>query len=376
MNFSRKWVGRFKESELSLVLVVLIADGIFLLAIREKDPLFIPIWWAALVSFLIYVMFTSVHILDTDEMLRSRFLGTLLRTYVTGTYAEIKDRKGKTMGEYPQAEPGLFGLDIVLLLYPFWRGEKWPTLTARLRIHSQDAFAKDNVPVSLDTTLLLSLTPDVSRLTVRVTGQDDTIDLTEECEIKDNLWTQEKPTEHVHEANRLSEILLNRFQNTVLEAMRLVASEFTFQELRGDLKRFEKRVLEYLSRPESILSQAGILDETDLNLLGTAAAAVDFNVERLSVDPDLRTAMSKPATARLELEAAKLAGKGEGERLKEMSRESGITAEDLYRGEVLKKVGALDVVVVDDNAASVVQGLFRQVTKPKKSGGPPPAASP
>jgi hypothetical protein len=381
MNFRQKWLKGEWAGEISFAVITLIA--LFLVGMiavaAALDLLILALFFGlALVMFIAYVSITSVYILDMDVMLIGKLLGTYLCTYLNGTFAkESKDRDGKKMGDYPRARPGLFGFDIVFLLFPIWRGVLVPTSSLVLRVHASRSFTKDKIPLRIDTTVVISLAPDLALLFVRIPLLRDELNLAEPCEVKDNMWNEKEPKEHVRPGTRLTEILLRQSENTILEAVRVTASAYSFEELRGQLRKFEDEVMLYLSRPESILSQAGLLNpDNKPHYLGLGSAAIDCNVEELLPDDELLAAMSKPEIARLEAEAkvttGKADGKAEGQRIAEIVIATGLDKEMVFAGDVLNNMkGNTTLFAAGETATDVAATLLGKKVLPQ-----PPLSTP
>ncbi len=157
-----------KNTTVSFVIICVI--GAFLvfgasIDFNRDEDLLGAVWIASLVVFLLYVWFTSVFVMRPDHMIPSFFLGTFQGTYVSGTFVNKRNKYDQTMLQCG-GQRGLFGTDIVLLLWPLYRGVIFPTGAITVYVHAK-VFTKNtadspSVPVHIDFALVFGLTPNLS----------------------------------------------------------------------------------------------------------------------------------------------------------------------------------------------------------------------
>jgi len=362
-------------------------------------------WLAILVIWVAYVGLTSFYKIPPDKMLTSFLLGTSQETYVNGRFVQVEKRMsdGRMMTmEEMGGRRGLFNLDVVILLYPIWYGVYFPTTLVKLIIHATTVYLKEHkeadvikspgVPVRVKVIILFRLTPDLGGFvqTINVLSRG-LYDLAHEVEIRDNLWSPNDANNdrYVYMSPRLAQVVQDAVVETVLHSVRSIASQkYTWKEvgreggdenkevgreggdenvvfdIKGSIPRFRNEVLQDLAEPQSVFCQAGILEprrggKNDKVALGPAVLSFDLRVEDVAPEnPQFLEALSKPMIADLEAEADKLRGGGEGQRLKEKAEISGVSAEELYRGEVVQKVDNVSVYGAGESITDLVKGFL------------------
>ncbi|MBI3256082.1 MAG: hypothetical protein HYZ63_03875 [Candidatus Andersenbacteria bacterium] len=358
----------------------------------EKDPFLSTFCFVALGVFIVYVKVTSMYILKPSQMLASFCFGDYLHTFITKSFGEARTVGGRLMSLFSCVRRGFLKLSVVFLLYPIFRGRIVPTTILKLRVHLTDTFSVNDVPMYIDTTLLISFTPEVQLLFLKLldsSAADE--DLTRECDIQDNLYRTvkasaagpgeepERPApepvdeayleKHIYKGTRLEEILLRKAESAILETARMVAATMAETEIRGNLRGFERKVLRSLSRRESIFSELHLLDRENLDranprqpdrFYGDSAASIDFNAELATPPKSVVDAMARRRVAELDAQSAKLAGRGEKDRLIEVGKAINKPGgSEAFRGSVIQKLDSVEYVGVD-GADALVGQLFRK----------------
>lgn len=392
-----------RSTDLSVLIVLAVAAillSIAVIAFAEGSVVSGILWLVALAAWVAYVGLTSFHWIPPDKMLLSFQLGTAKEVYVNGNFP--KDLGGKL---------GLFKQDIVILLYPIWYKVYFPTTVVKLVIHTTRVYLKEHrdgdkikspgVPVRVDVTILFRLKPEglgnfIQAINVLSRG---THDLAHDVEIRDNLWEPDGDdnSKYVYRSSRMAQIVLDSVSETVLHAVRSVASQFyTWKEvaakeeakeeagkgekdeeratrdIKGSIPHFRGRVLQDLATKESVFCQAGMLEpftkqEGDKVKLGPAVLSFDLRVEDISPENEaFLQALHAPMIADLEADAARQRGEGEGERLKRKSQATGIPADELYRGEVVQGVDEVRLYGAGDNVTDLVKKFLGGSGDPKK----------
>jgi hypothetical protein len=331
-------------------------------------PLEMSLWLVALGAFIGYLALTSIYIVRADKMVASFFLGDWEGTYISGTFATQRDRLGRTM-EQLGGRRGLFGWNLAVLLYPFWRGVILPTGGLTLRVHVTRVYTRDDpphspsLPIHADSTINLGLTPHIGPLVLNFHLLSEGIDLTRKCEVHYTLERDEKDQTvktGKYDGRVIEQILLRQAETLILEAIRVQGRGYPWRgddDIRGNILTLERDVKCLLGRRESLFQQALLLNEFGLESLG--ARFFDLNIENIDVeDPRVRESLGQPTIAVMEAEAAKTRGEGEGRRLKRMSEESEIPADQIYQGEVAKEIDNITVFGGSETVTELLRSLF------------------
>ncbi|TSC71945.1 MAG: hypothetical protein G01um101438_831 [Parcubacteria group bacterium Gr01-1014_38] len=375
-----------------LLVAVLTAIALGLGYLYQTNRTAFWVWVATLAIFTAYIPITSLYFIEADEMIAFYLFGTYWNTYVNGTYYELHRTYCESTGK---GKTGVFGLDVVILLWPFWLPLRLPTSTVHILVRIGRVFTK-NVPgaprvrLRADTTILFRLAPDVRRFvqTFRLgrAGQN----LAEEVEMPD-------ATGKTHRESRVALGIQEEVQETVLEAVRTAASRFTWgggeDEIVHDKTALEDDVLRVLSEGESIFVQSGMLQriekgwhtlgrralEGDPNLRpqpGPTLLNIDFNIEEIAPEPipekasPLEEAIDKPMIALLEANADEHRGDGEGRRLRKIADRTDTDGSEVFAGHMLREAKTnVRLVVVGEALMNVVRGIFRTRGGPRRRRG-------
>jgi hypothetical protein len=318
-----------------------------------------------------YLAFTSVYVIPPDKMLVSILFGTYRCTYVSGTYA-------RNVPTLPAGIiRGLFGLDLVILLWPIWRGIYFPTTTVVLRYHAARIYTKDGIPVNMDATIVFQLGPPLADFieTFNVFGHGD--DLAREEDIEYLVDRKPDTGEVMSKSYRnpcLAQVILNSTDNLVLETLRRVASSRKWEEIRKDIPLFERDVKYELAAPESAFIASGMLerrlDDTLNAYPGPSVRADRIDVVFEDVTPinqDFFDSLSAPATG-------KNRGIGEGNRIKETAKLAKISGKELVRNETARQADELNIIAAGDTLTAVVGGLIAGRGTPKTGTSGRPAS--
>lgn len=287
---------------------------------------------AAVLAWAAFIVYQSLYSVGADEMIASYLLGTYRRTYVTGSYIDHLSDVARQRVIDGDTKHGLLGFDIVFLLWPLWAGIRIPTTTVKLPVHVGRVFTKnqgENYPrirLHFDTTIFFRFSPKIAKVVQTFQLLRYGTDLAQICDLKDNEG-------HVFQEPRIAGVILPKVQETVLEAMRIAASHFTWEgakdivENKSDL---ERDIICLLSFPETTFVQGGFLVNLDrqeiFNWLanretvqrpepspGEAVVSFDLNVEEIRPEPtladasELEKAIDRPMIGLLE-------GRGESHR--------------------------------------------------------------
>ncbi len=336
-------------------------------------------WVIATVAWLAYVAMTSCYKVPADKMLASWFFGTSGATFVNGDYAKQKKMvDGKSVGMTgPEMKGGrgLFGTDFVILLRPFWSGTWFPTTAVKMVIPVVKVFLKKAVDqggktishsilVRVNVVILFTLSPNLNSLfgAINVLSRREN-DLARDTEIRTLLWNPNDNDNDNHENAYhnplLAQLCLDALGETVLQAVRAVAGERYIWEdmhgagdddatpdLKGAISDFQCEIEEKLARSDSMFNRAGILQEADDQAGRLGESLLFFSLRVESVVPeslDLLEALSAPTIAHMEAVAEKTRGEGEGDRLKEIAKRSGVSTNEALRADVLGKANNLTV---------------------------------
>ncbi len=402
----------------SIVILSLIEAGLIVLAMMSGRAEGLPakvlmvVLFVNAALFLVYVLYQWVKKIRTDEMITVLFFSSPLGSFVTRSFAKETDINLVSMLARGGSR-GLFCVDFVVLCPWFFTAARVPTSILITPIRETTVFTRQvkkksgneeeetkSVPIDVDTTFFLGLSPNVTKLFTNIEGfareevrdERKEIDLTKTCEIKDSLYREDLPHKERHSFNgpRAAQLLLLAVENAIRAAViQVVSTKYTLGETGKDEHgkqffnlldhemEFEADLFEALARDTgNVFHRAGIFGDRE-NSLGECARSVDWKTEHFELPPDYRQAMIQPAIAENERLADATRGKGEGarerERLKgvgqgerERIRSVASTLEDdkhreAWRGQVLKDVPNLTIANIGDDPLSA---LF----SPKKKG--------
>lgn len=338
-----------KDCEMSLLIIIVVFGLIFGFAADHRYEPYIFWPTMCIMAGLLYIVLrSSVFIIRTDRMVASYLLGgTYQATYISGSTATQTDRYGTQMTNIPGSRRGLFGLDFVVLLFPIWRGIILPTGEVIVRVHATRAYTKDvgsrapSVPAKIDSTIIFRLKPNVvsfirafqvleaplaSGSWWKLWQWQFRLDLTERCQVKypiDYDPATKQVVTREYRGMRIAQVILDTAESTILEAIRVTASGFTWGkndagelDILGNRPEFEQCVKERLGVWESAFSQAGMVTEDGTE--GISVQSLDINFEDIDVmADDVRQALGQPKIAALRAEAAEsearaTARRGEG----------------------------------------------------------------
>lgn len=296
---------------------------------------------------------TSVYLVGPDDMIASYFLGTYRGTYVNRTSAkkpEVTAKGGKSGHVW----------DFVFLLYPLWRGIRFPRTTIKLPIRVGRVYTKNTptlarVRLVADTTITLQLAPNVADLveTVNIWGHGD--DLTEEGEFALN---DRRGDVYRFHGPRIAYALLSAGGlEKLLEAVRAGGVSRTWTgpgDIVADKQGVEADAEAVLTEADSVYRRCGLIVPTSATdptpIEGPAALAFDLIVEDVYAEGEAMTeAIDAPLIAHLQ---------GQAEALREQRRREGQAAG-------LKKIAdSLDLKGKDRALPLIVEGFRDTQSKP------------
>ncbi|PIT98073.1 MAG: hypothetical protein COT71_02595 [Candidatus Andersenbacteria bacterium CG10_big_fil_rev_8_21_14_0_10_54_11] len=346
-----------------------------------------------LVVWVAYVALTSTWILRSDTMLLSFFISDIRVLYVTGAAWYERDENGVYVYRLAPAEGhplyssrGLFGTNVVLLLYPFLKGVYFPMTVVTLHLHGPTVFTREyltspddeadivqdlrgespSLPVNVTVTIQFRLSPDLVSFVQAINVLSETHDLAEEVKIRDNLWSPEQDDLDVHTYTSpcLAGIIQSAVKAMALQAIRSVAGEmYTWdpilyrdgrefiRDIKSSLPQFADLIRAELARDRNgVFVQAGMLAQLTPEMqaqldalyetrdrqhpaeaildVAPGRSLISFDVRIDDVQPvqpepgSVLEALTRPMIAKLTAEADKRQGIGKGDRLREIAARS------------------------------------------------------
>jgi len=419
-----------KQFTICLVMLGLAGLVLGLAELYRVDRAAFWIGIAALVLLAVYLGVTSIYVIGPNDMIASYFQGTQRITYVNGKYGrklEADQRARRLRDEQVTGTRYGHAADLVFLPWCgslLWQGLRFPTTAIKLPVRAGRVLTKrgDNrsprVRLRVDTTMILRLSPNVSSIVegFEILQREKGWDLTRKEPMQDK-------DEKIIQAPCIAKVLLDTAQETILEAVRVASSRYSWEgehwDVVGNKPALERDVLRVLSEPESLFVQAGILEvipkgweelPTGAPLpepkAGPAALSVDFNIEEITPDPipegasELEKAIDLPLIAVLEAKATVLKAEAEKER-ERLIREgraagmaaiaNGLGAEEdrmeVMRMETIERSQAQNIFGSIGGGAfgQIVQRFFRgrrgrgaqgAPRQPPQPGGPPAGGPP
>lgn len=357
---------------------IAVMTAIMMLSYPEQEALYLT--RALILMGVLFIGLRSIYLIKADEMIASFLLGgSHWATYITSDFAEQEDWNGVKMIAYPKTQRGLLGLDVVIVLWPIWIGYRVPTTAIVNKVHAQRVYTKANkeaspeVPVRITTTMVYFLTPDLGKF-VRAFGiLGHGTNLTRSCKVRDNLWDPEKPEHHQQEGTFLAQIVQEAGEDTILEAVRMKGNAFPWEgtnNIKGSLEAYEKTVLEWLGRPESIFAQGGLLANDKSGNPGSSARSVDFNIVHVDVeDEEVQKALGEPLIAAKRADARERQGDGDRRRIEKL-KEAGLTAREVLQADTLKEVETFNVMSAGEEVVDVASRLLGMRKKPSGKSSP------
>lgn len=353
-----------------------------------------------IIGFVLIVAFTSIHVVDADELIPAFFLGTYLETYISGTLAEETDVYGNTMIER-RGYLGLFGQDIVLLLWPFWSARLLPATTIRLRAHVAQAYTQDvrggamaspRIPIHIDLTMQVAFAPDLAKLFRTFGGLfRQGYNLGKEKIVEYSLTTPEESLrlttgEKVVSRTKdypgtvLEHYLMQTLQSVLQEALRTAATHFPWRgpgDILANRDEFEREVLLCLAEAkESAFVRGGFLTWIDMDQYqdpdnperarqrarravhyGPVVRSLDSNATTIEPESlDAKAAQSKPLIENYNADAVRVAAKAEADRLNQIAHDTTIDVNVLRQLEALEKTNP---TLVSDGVVGLLGLLVR-----------------
>lgn len=319
----------------------------------------IVLFWAVVFFVILWIIFTSLYVIPADKMLMSLFIGTYRGVYVPGTYVQSHGglRKDARRGNVP------FFRDIVILLWPFWRGVYFPRTNVVLRYHAGQVYTKDGIPVVMDSTIVFELDAHLREFIeeFNVLGRGDDLALEEKIDYPYQKNLETGTTEmRQYTSPCLARVVLDDTTDLVHEVLRKVAAGYSWEKLRSKIKDFEQKVRLELAAPESRFAKAGMLRLTqnaagrNVDAFGPAVRdqGIDINFEDvMPADEEFRKSLSAPETGKNQ-------GQGEGNRIQEITTRTGLSSTEVIRNETVRQVNELNVIAAGDTFSAVVGGLL------------------
>lgn len=398
-----------------IAIITVLGSAAIVAASRGNTPDAIG-WSVAIAAFVVFVLVTSFFEIPTNKMIVSFFVQTYQEAYCSGTFIGDTDITGRTMAERGGCR-GLFGSDYLVLLWPIWRGIKFPATTRRLRANASQVYTFENkaqssprIPLQADLTVQLAFSPDLEPVFRTFdlpiwTGSD----LSKEQTVYYHMTTPAESlrlgtgTENVtsrkgsYEGTILEYRLMQTLESVLHEAMRTAATRFQWRgdsDIIANRGEFEHEVLLCLSEaPESAFVRGGLLNYINAGLypsrvnarapinhpgrLGRSLRSLDLNVTVIEPENiDAKAAQSKPMietyNAEAEAKRIKILAKAEGRRLRTISRLTGMSVGDLMRLETMAKIDAITIYGPGVEAVLNLLGRFGgQVGGPQGQLPPP-----
>lgn len=358
------WLGLFGILATAMVLVYAVCQSFYTLANTDQ----IMAYWFAAVWWRTYVTHDHYH----DPALQAWF----------GRYPHLRDRVRK-------AAAGTF----VFLPWPFVIGVRTPIEVAQVDYRASNTKTGDRsgsarVPIQIDGTLnfRLSPAPVLMLMGLRLVSWFFR-DLTETITMTDNHGG-------TYEDTRLTLELDKRTHSQVLGAIRRAATKFSWRgrtakgkpKLDNDIIEntgdFELRTYLELGARHSVLVNLGVLsliepqkDEKatlvllnqlhkDGSFMGQSVIQLDMTYEYVDHQPlradasEAEKADAAQFVAQQEALAGAARGEGEGRRLARLAKESGLTVQEVYQGEVAK---GIDNITIISPAAGILKGIARSL---------------
>lgn len=318
---------------------------------------------AFLVLLTIYLLTTSVYMIDADKMLISIFFGSYKGVYVSGTYLENTPPRKRGCDYLPA-----HFFDFVALLWPLWQPVFIPSTPVKLRYHAGRIYTEDGIPVRLDVTIIFQLDACLSDFieTFNVIGKG--YDLAREEDITymvdRDMETGEITTRKYKQAC-LAQIILDDTTNLVHETLRRAAADLEWNNIRKEIHGFENEVKWYLAAPESLFARSGMLKRIPGVHHGVKtgkAVRVDgFDIQFEDIVPMDNTffqSLSAPETGRRR-------GEEEGNRIKAIQEATHLSSEEVIRNETLRGVQEVNVIAAGDTLTAMVGGLITNRNSPR-----------
>jgi len=338
-------------------------------------------WIFVGVMFMVYVLATSVFVINAGEMLAAFFLGTWWKTFINGTYAdEARDMDGRKMtGRYHGGVRGLWGSDFVVLLYPFFTAVRLPTTQLEIpfletEVTTRGSSRDDVSPITLkiDTTFQIALSPNVGSLFNTIPGFNIGDDLTKECDVVDSHYVDdpEHPTvasrHRFHLSGAAAHLLRALEQPTRAALLQIINKKFALYDsgndfdgdqggdylsLLGHQELLQQYLFDMLRREvEGIYRTSGILRAIRPGKrAGRSSSVVNFLMEEPAIPELIAKAKAAVTVAIAEGNAEVIEktkrGQAERARVEELVdvNDGGITNLDAYRGHVEQTAENLNV---------------------------------
>lgn len=354
-----------------------------------------------LVSFIGWIALTGFFTIDPDEMIQVFLLGSWRCAYINEAFGQVTESPiAARLGARPPrtmfhcgGRPGLWKLDIVILLYPFYKGVRASTEAMTMHVSVAQTFTKEtptspSIPVTVDGTLVIRLAPMIAKLAATFPSVKRPGVLYRHCEVKEvkerikkddqvqeqikrQIYTGEhgasehEPGQLIYDGPIIGLLILRKAENTIIEAVRSMTAYFPWHGkehgvdigIKSNQPRLERLILHRLSAWESMFVQGGIIEQRGdlgqdnrLAVPGESALVVDFNVENIDVDPTLRPKLSAP-----------MEGKLEGERLKKIA--ASVRSDEgkiVYAGEVAKNIKEVKIFSAQQPLLQAVLGWLNR----------------
>lgn len=220
-------------------------------------------------AILAIVLYNSVYILRSDEMIAFFLFASWYKTVVSESYDSVNE----VVSENEKVELGWLGFDIAFALWPFFKGFRLPTATFEIPISASSMFTKVGQPgfeslprirLRGDGTLQIGLHPNVGRLStvLQIFHQGET-DLAKVVTLKD---VPLGPDGFAPKGPRVADFINGAIKKPMLQAMRTAAAQFTWgsegevdTDIVNSRDEFEWAIQRVLTQPGSVFIRAGLI---------------------------------------------------------------------------------------------------------------------
>ena len=359
-----------------------------------------PITFWLLLVVLAIMLYNSIYVLRSDEMLAFFLFGTWRKTIVTGSY----DAANNVVSRNENVNRGCFGQDVAFGLWPFFKAFRLPTATFEIPISASSMYTKVGKPgfeslprirLRGDGTLQIGLHPNVGRLgtVLQIFHQGET-DLAKVVTLKD---APPGPDGFLPKGPKVADLVNGAVKKPMLQAMRTAASQFTWgtageggddTDIVNRRDEFEWAIQRSLIQPGSIFLRAGFLQEATEQERGNSryhpkkgSSIIDFDVviELVRPEPtpedaselekaiDLAFIGLQEGAREQAVERMKRVGQAEG--LKAMAEELGID-DDKIQLVLLEAIreGKINLTMFGGSGAESLVGFVQKFIQKGESG--------
>ncbi|MEX0649705.1 MAG: hypothetical protein WD200_01775 [Candidatus Andersenbacteria bacterium] len=314
-----------------------------------------------------YILFTGVWQWESDMYLATFIFGDYRHVYVPAEYAEKH-------GLNKDARLGILGFNIAVLVPPFASGVYFPTTDIQLRYRPTEVYDKDMLPLVLRVTITIRLDARLDLFIRRINVLGLGKNLAEKRPTTyrssyDPVTGEEKRVSYDTDQPCITRAILDATEDVVWENVRKVACQSKFTNIAGRLADFERLLGLELAEEESVFAQAGILvrSKTNFNRAFNGPSVLSRNgvdiivTQVLTDNPEYLKALALPGIRRNE-------GKAEGLRVAEISRRTGVSADQVLGYEALKQAETFNIFAAGDGVVDILAPLARMARGQRTTG--------